>query len=46
MEALSAEEIERAKAITHLKQLKELLDAGIITEAEFIAKKMKYLDKL
>ena len=46
MEALSAEEIERAKAIDHLKRLKELLDAGIITEAEFIAKKMKYLDKL
>jgi hypothetical protein len=44
--ALSSEEIERSKAISSLKLLKELLDAKIITEAEFMAKKMKYLDKL
>ena len=44
--SLSSEEIERSKAISNLKQLKELLDAKIITEAEFIAKKAKYLDKL
>lgn len=42
----SGEEIEKLKAISSLKQLKELLDAKIITEAEFMAKKMKYLDKL
>ena len=44
--AQSSEEIERSKAISNLKQLKELLDAKIITEAEFITKKTKYLDKL
>ena len=44
--ALTAEEIEKAKAIGNLKQLKELFDAKIITEAEFIAAKKKYLDKL
>jgi hypothetical protein len=44
--SLSSEEIERSKAISSLKQLKELLDAKIITEAEFLAKKLKYLDKL
>lgn len=41
-----AEEIEKAKAIGNLKQLKELLDAKLITDAEFLALKKKYLDKL
>ena len=44
--AQSGEEIQKLMAISSLKQLKELLDAKIITEAEFMAKKMKYLDKL
>ena len=44
--AQSGEEIEKLKAISSLKQLKELLDAKIITDVEFMAKKMKYLDKL
>jgi hypothetical protein len=44
--ALSTEEIEKAKAISNLKQLKELFDNKIISEAEFIALKKKYLDKL
>lgn len=44
--AQSAEEIQKLMAISSLKQLKELLDAKIITEAEFMAKKLKYLDKL
>jgi hypothetical protein len=44
--ALTTEEIEKAKAVSNLKQLKELLDAKIITEAEFIAAKRKYIDKL
>jgi hypothetical protein len=39
-------EIEKAGAISNLKQLKELLDAKIITEAEFISLKQKYLIKL
>lgn len=41
-----AEELERARAFTGLKQLKELLDAKIITDTEFITLKKKYLDKL
>jgi hypothetical protein len=40
------EELEKAKAIGSLKQLKELLDAKIITDAEFLAMKKKYIDKL
>lgn len=44
--SLTTEEIERAKAMSNLKELKGLMDAGIITEAEFIAMKKKYLDKL
>jgi hypothetical protein len=40
------EELERAKALGYLKQLKELLDAKIITEAEFLTLKGKYLQKL
>lgn len=41
-----AEELERAKALGVLKQLKELLDAKIITDAEFVTLKSKYLEKL
>lgn len=42
----STSEIERAQAVSGLKQLKELLDAKIITDAEFVALKSKYLNKL
>lgn len=41
-----AEELENAKAITGLKQLKELLDARIITDEEFVILKKKYIEKL
>ena len=43
---VSSEEMEKAKAFSNLKQLKELLDAKIITDTEFIALKKKYIDKL
>ncbi len=36
----------KAKTVSDLKQLKELLDAKIITQAEFDAKKTKLLEKL
>jgi hypothetical protein len=41
-----ADELEKAKAISNLKQLKELLADKIITETEFITLKKKYLNKL
>jgi hypothetical protein len=44
--SLTQEEIDKAKTINNLKQLKELFDNKIITEAEFIALKKKYLEKL
>jgi hypothetical protein len=44
--SLTQEEIDKAKTINNLKQLKELLDNKIITEAEFIALKKKYLERL
>ena len=44
--ALTKEEIEKAKAIDALIQLKGLFDDKIITEAEFISLKQKYLIKL
>jgi hypothetical protein len=44
--AISQEDIVKAKAINDLKQLKELYDNKIISEAEFIAMKKKYLEKL
>ena len=44
--AISPEEMEKAKAISNLKQLKELLDAKIITDAEFLVMKKKYLEKI
>jgi hypothetical protein len=44
--SLTQEEIDKAKTIGNLKQLKELLDNKIISDAEFIALKKKYLEKL
>jgi hypothetical protein len=44
--SLTQEDIDKAKSINNLKQLKELFDNKIITEAEFIALKKKYLEKL
>jgi hypothetical protein len=44
--AIPAEELEKAKALSGLKQLKELLDTKIITDAEFLTLKKKYLEKL
>jgi hypothetical protein len=43
---VTAEELERAKALGCLKQLKELLDTKIITDVEFVTLKKKYLEKL
>jgi hypothetical protein len=42
----TAEELERAKALSGLKQLKDLLDNKIITDVEFVTLKKKYLEKL
>lgn len=39
-------EADKAKVIADLKQLKELLDAGIITQQEFDAKRAKLIEKL
>lgn len=46
LRVLSEAELEKAKAIGDLKQLKELLDTKIITETEFVTLKAKYLKKL
>ena len=46
LSAANSMEIEKAEAILNLRQLKELYDAKIITDAEFIALKKKYLEKL
>ena len=43
---LAREEQEKARAISDLKDLKELLDTGIITQEEFDNKKQKLLEKL
>ena len=43
---ISTEELENARVITNLKQLKELLDAKIINDAEFATLKKKYVEKL
>jgi len=43
---IPTDELEKAKAISSLKQLKELLDAKIISETEFLTLKSKYLTKL
>ena len=45
-EFMTQEEIDRAKNIAILTQLRQLVDAKIITEAEFIPLKKKYIDKL
>jgi len=43
---MTQEEIDKAKTVTILKQYKELVDAKVLTEAEFIVLKKKYLEKL
>jgi outer membrane murein-binding lipoprotein Lpp len=43
---IPAEDIEHAKVITGLKQLKELLDEKIISDSEFLVLKKKYVEKL
>jgi len=44
--AVPKEDIEKSNAVSSLIQLKELYDNKIITQAEFIALKKKYLNKL
>lgn len=44
--AMAIQEQEKASAISDLKDLKELLDTGIITQTEFDTKKQKLLEKL
>jgi|GEM_PF-1289844 hypothetical protein len=46
VEIFTSGEVIKATAISDLKQLKELLDAKIITITEFTVLKKKYLDKL
>ncbi len=46
VEMLTSEEVVKATAVSDLKKLKELLDTGIITVAEFTVLKKKYLEKL
>jgi len=46
VELFTSEEVVKATAVSDLKKLKELLDAGIITAAEFTVLKKKYLEKL
>ena len=43
---IPTDEIENAKTISGLKQLKQLLDDKIITDAEFLTLKKKYVLKL
>jgi hypothetical protein len=43
---MTQEEIDRAKTLTTLKQYRDLVDAKVLTEAEFITLKKKYLEKL
>jgi hypothetical protein len=43
---MTQEEIDRAKIIDILNQLRQLVDNKILSEAEFIALKKKYIDKL
>lgn len=44
--ALAREDQEKTRAISDLKDLKELLDTGIITQEEFDNKKQRLLEKL
>jgi hypothetical protein len=46
VEVFTAGEVIKATAVNDLKKLKELLDAQIITIAEFTSLKKKYLEKL
>ncbi len=46
IEIFTAGEVIKATAVNDLKKLKELLDAQIITVAEFTVLKKKYLEKL
>jgi hypothetical protein len=46
IDSLGSSDLVKAKTVSDLKQLKELLDAKIITQAEFDAKKTKLLEKL
>jgi len=43
---MTQEEIDKAKTVATLKEYKRLVDEKVITEAEFIVLKKKYLDKL
>ena len=43
---MTQEEIDKAKVVGILKQYKELLDNKVITDAEFLVLKKKYLEKL
>ena len=45
-EFMTQEEIDKAKIVGTLKQYKELMDNKVITEAEYIVLKKKYLEKL
>jgi hypothetical protein len=46
MVILTQKEMDQLSIINSLKQLRELADTKILTEAEFITLKKKYLDKL
>jgi hypothetical protein len=46
IKAVPAEELDKVNAIGSLKQFKDLLDAKIITDAEFLVLKKKYLNGL
>jgi hypothetical protein len=46
MVIMMSEEISRSNTVNYLKQLRELVDAKVITEAEFITIKKKYLVNL
>jgi len=43
---MTQEEIDKAKVVGILKQYKELVDNKVLTDAEFLVLKKKYLDKL
>lgn len=43
---MTQEEIDKAKVVGILKQYKDLLDNKVITDAEFLVLKKKYLEKL
>ena len=43
---MTQEEIDQAKTVATLKEYKRMVDEKVITEAEFIVIKKKYLEKL